>query len=232
MAFLLEDDAEAALEAALSFLGTVEDDSVLWGLGSGELSQPLALFDHHHNLHHHHHGHQAPPPSLAMPAAAPPSLMTYLPPPPAPAPKKAKSGGYNSNRARDERKEELIYLRKTVMDMETCLVQLKAAKARGLNSSSSANTPNSSLLSGPREGVVSVRTPAPTYGLPVSSSVWQDMAVRQGVERRKAEQENVRLHVLLEAQIKMAKSLEKMLQKQTNARVRMRIYIAHVSCLS
>lgn len=219
MAFLLEDEAEAALEAALSFLGTVEDESVLWGFDCGELSQPLALSDHHN--HHNHLGQLSyhAPPSLAMPAAAPSSLMTYLPPPPPSVPKKAKSGGYNSNRARDERKEELIYLRKTVQDMETCLVQLKAAKARGL-SSSACNTPASSLPSGLREGVVSVRAPVPSYGLPVSSSVWQDMAVRQGVERRKAEQENVRLHVLLEAQIKMAKSLEKMLQKQTNARVR------------
>ncbi|TYZ65075.1 hypothetical protein PybrP1_011596 [[Pythium] brassicae (nom. inval.)] len=40
-------------------------------------------------------------------------------------PSKKKPAGYNSNRARDERKEELIYLRKTVAEMETRLDKLK-----------------------------------------------------------------------------------------------------------
>jgi hypothetical protein len=51
-------------------------------------------------------------------------------------------------------------------------------------------------------------------------AVWGDMAKRQYQERQKAERENVRLKLILERQLKMAKSLEKILRNRHNNQVR------------
>lgn len=52
------------------------------------------------------------------------------------------------------------------------------------------------------------------------AAVWGDMAQRQALERQKAERENVRLKLVLEKQIKVAKSLERILRKRQNERVK------------
>ena len=49
--------------------------------------------------------------------------------------------------------------------------------------------------------------------------VWTEIAAHQYQERRRVELENIRLRLILEGQIKMAKSLEKMLTKRTSLRV-------------
>lgn len=143
---------------------------------------------------------------------------------------KKKPAGYNSNRARDERKEELIYLRKTVLEMEERLSKLKknTGDAGGASSSAPPFSPNSSSSStasssGSSEGETVAMTTAQAQArsaAQLSNSVWEDIATRQYKERRRAELENIRLKLILEGQIKMAKSLEKILKKRTSLRVR------------
>lgn len=158
-------------------------------------------------------------------------------------PAKKKPAGYNSNRARDERKEELIYLRKTVLEMEGRLNKLKqsvpavvaaanppqvlsAAADFSPNSSSSSTASCSSSKSTSMTTAIqtaAAATPAQARASAaaqqLSSSVWEDIATRQYKERRRAELENIRLKLILEGQIKMAKALEKILKKRTSLRV-------------
>eukprot|EP00644_Phytophthora_capsici_P011775 jgi/Phyca11/123283/e_gw1.50.177.1 len=78
----------------------------------------------------------------------------------------------NPNRARDERKHELAYLRNKVEQME---LELETMLPR----------------------------------------VWEKMCARQLERRVKAERENARLKMVLEGQIKIAKSMEQILKKRT-----------------
>ncbi|EEY64930.1 M96 mating-specific protein family [Phytophthora infestans T30-4] len=96
---------------------------------------------------------------------------------------------YNPNKARDERKLELVYLRQKVTDMEMELLKLQEIKEATNPDSHSTND------AVPR--------------------VWEKMCARQLQRRVKAERENARLKVVLEGQIKIAKSMEQILKKRT-----------------
>lgn len=123
------------------------------------------------------------------------------------ATRKKKKAGYNSNKARDERKEELLYLRKKVEQMQTYLTKLRASTA------ATARGGDALVARRPRVDGLSARAVAEI------GPVWEDVAARQYKERRRAEMENIRLKLVLESQIKMAKSLEKILNKRHNDRV-------------
>ncbi|KAL4165846.1 hypothetical protein KRP22_014553 [Phytophthora ramorum] len=147
--------------------------------------------------------------------------------------KKRKTASHNSNRARDERKEELIYLRKTVQTMEARLRTLQLSQRRALT------VPAPALARAAPQGEAQTFTEgafalAALQGHAVASEpasaedmkedaamgpVWTEIAARQYQERRRVELENIRLKLILEGQIKMAKSLEKMLTKRTSLRV-------------
>ncbi|TMW59799.1 hypothetical protein Poli38472_004868 [Pythium oligandrum] len=93
-------------------------------------------------------------------------------------------------RTRTNRREELIYLRSTVEEMETKLTELKEqAKEKD------ERTPDLS---------------------DVMKAVWEDLANRQYQQRQQAEAENTRLRMMLEDQIKIAKSLERLLRKRND----------------
>ncbi|KAI9909660.1 hypothetical protein PsorP6_015324 [Peronosclerospora sorghi] len=139
--------------------------------------------------------------------------------------KKRKTASHNSNRARDERKEELIYLRKTVQTMEAKLRTLQLSKLRALVAPGK-EAPQQEVQKF-TEGAIAL---AALQGHAVTSkrsakedaemgTVWTEIATRQYQERRRAEVENIRLKLILEGQIKMAKGLEKMLTKRTSLRV-------------
>uniref|UniRef100_H3GX72 Uncharacterized protein n=1 Tax=Phytophthora ramorum TaxID=164328 RepID=H3GX72_PHYRM len=148
--------------------------------------------------------------------------------------KKRKTASHNSNRARDERKEELIYLRKTVQTMEARLRTLQLSQRRALT------VPAPALARAAPQGEAQTFTEgafalAALQGHAVASEpasaedmkedaamgpVWTEIAARQYQERRRVELENIRLKLILEGQIKMAKSLEKMLTKRTSLRHR------------
>ncbi|CAI5725155.1 unnamed protein product [Hyaloperonospora brassicae] len=141
--------------------------------------------------------------------------------------KKRKAAPYNSNRARDERKEELIYLRKTVQTMEARLRTLQLSQRRALATYVPAKEASQDtarpLIKGVFQSGGRVMS-GPLLAEDTSDDaamgpVWTEIAAHQYQERRRVELENIRLRLILEGQIKMAKSLEKMLTKRTSLRV-------------
>ncbi|KAE9038425.1 hypothetical protein PR003_g6060 [Phytophthora rubi] len=155
--------------------------------------------------------------------------------------KKPKQPRKYSNRARDARREELVYLRQKVKDLQLQLNQLRSTHKPQTASApfSSVAAPASaaeqkhakakSRLAAMRAAKLSTGTPSATFSsvaAPMASTaspahlaaVWGDMAQRQAQERQKAERENVRLKLVLEKQIKVAKSLEHILRKRQNER--------------
>ncbi|RLN95914.1 hypothetical protein BBJ28_00010520 [Nothophytophthora sp. Chile5] len=154
--------------------------------------------------------------------------------------KKPKQPRKYSNRARDARREELVYLRQKVKDLQLHLDQLRdthkprtasapfssvaappcaatALKAKAAAKPSALR--NAKLASTPSATFSSVAAPMASTASPSHlAAVWGDMAQRQAQERQKAERENVRLKLVLERQIKMAKSLEHILKKRHNDR--------------
>lgn len=139
----------------------------------------------------------------------------------------------NSNKARDERKLELLYLRQKVQDMEQQLRTLQASRlpagrkrVRDAGARSAAGEEagggagpvapralvarGSSFLSSHEEAALALHADQP--------QVWKAMCLRQIQHRAKAERENVRLKRVLEGQIKIAKSMEKLLRKPTEVR--------------
>ncbi|GMF56978.1 unnamed protein product [Phytophthora fragariaefolia] len=145
-------------------------------------------------------------------------------PPQPPAPKytsadqkkpcvRKKPLSYNPNKARDERKLELLYLRRKVVDMEMELQRLQEIKGSLIGNSSRVE-----------EGVA-VPSASSTSALAATHDnhcnddgvprVWKQMCARQLERRVKAERENARLKMVLEGQIKIAKSMEQILKKRT-----------------
>ncbi|KAF1322471.1 hypothetical protein FI667_g11272, partial [Globisporangium splendens] len=144
-------------------------------------------------------------------------------------------------------KEELLYLRTKVVELEERLQQLK--RVNGETNSSKGSPVNSNCEDA--DGSASPTTTAPTTSndqSPVSSqkektqkddeteteedddtvpaispallaSVWENVADRQYKERLRAEQQNKKLKTMLEGQIKLATSLEKILKKRPNMEV-------------
>ncbi|KAE9002297.1 hypothetical protein PR003_g19255 [Phytophthora rubi] len=120
-----------------------------------------------------------------------------------------KAGIYSDpNRARNERKLEIAYLREKVGQLEMALQSLPGQ----LTSVVTANR-NGSEASGDGD-----RTPTSSKEVQVSS-IWEGFAARQRGRREKAERENVRLKIVLEGQIKVAKSLESLLLKRAQQQI-------------
>lgn len=110
----------------------------------------------------------------------------------------------NPNRARNERREELVYLRSKVTDLEAQLQELKQGKAAQGRSDPDA----SSIL------IARSCEFQQTY-----YPVWAEIASRQYAERQQAELKNIRLKMIMEGQIKVAKGLEKLLNSKSNKQV-------------
>ncbi|KAE8991229.1 hypothetical protein PF011_g18023 [Phytophthora fragariae] len=89
-------------------------------------------------------------------------------------------------------REELLYLRVKVQEMESSLAELKSKETRN-------RSPGSQLA---------------VSGKPNLASVWESLANRQYKDRERAEQENRKLKSTLEGQINLAKCLEKILEEQ------------------
>lgn len=103
----------------------------------------------------------------------------------------------NPNRARDNRKNELAYLRNKVKQMED---QLHSLRQQYIENKDPTNPAASS------KSIVNTLSTPP---------VWRDMAAAQQLRREKAERENARLKLVLESQIKLAKSMEAVMQRRT-----------------
>lgn len=209
MSFLpVEDESERALEAALSFLAECER-STSWLLGSerasfslddgdagdvgGDVSGDVTV-DFFSATDSPGASGDAEDAHLEL-ALASTELKT----------KGRRKARKHSNRARDERRQELVYLRKKVGEMEAQLAELKT------HSGGATGAKRRDRCSSPPQAA------APSTAL---AAVWGEMAKRQYQERQMAEKENVRLKLILERQLKMAKSLEKILRNRHNNQVR------------
>lgn len=126
---------------------------------------------------------------------------------------------YNPNKARDERKEELIHLRKRVSELETQLNVLKEKRPRITACQLHPNLGTGEEACGTHNDCGQVSQSGGSEQQLVIAGVWQDMANRQCEERIKSERENVRLKQVLENQIKIAKSLERLLKKKSSTKV-------------
>ncbi|KAG7399868.1 hypothetical protein PHYBOEH_007729 [Phytophthora boehmeriae] len=113
-----------------------------------------------------------------------------------------KAGVYgNPNRARNERKLEIAYLREKVGQLEAELGQLKDESDQAL----------AVTMTQKQEEGENARASDSEVEV---SSIWKGLAARQRCRREKAERENVRLKLIVESQIKVAKSLESLLVKR------------------
>lgn len=123
-----------------------------------------------------------------------------------------RANNLKPNHARDQRKDELVYLRNRVGEMEAQLQELKDHGSRG--AATALRLVDSAPVRTPRT-MLSRKRNAKCFAFG-----WEAIAARQFGERHRAELENVRLKKMLEAQIKVAKDLEKVLKRRSNAQVR------------
>ncbi|GMF17906.1 unnamed protein product [Phytophthora lilii] len=133
-------------------------------------------------------------------------------------PKKPVTRG-DPNRARNERKIELAYLREKVAQLE---LELRAIKLHPRAQTRAIRHDGEKQEREVKKRAAASATPGSTVSLydPVQvPTVWKEVACRQRRRREKAERENVRLKLILENQIKMAKGLESLLQKRAKQQV-------------
>ncbi|KAL4170158.1 hypothetical protein KRP22_011062 [Phytophthora ramorum] len=126
-------------------------------------------------------------------------------------PKKPVTRG-DPNRARNERKIELAFLREKVAQLELELTALQLhprAQTRAIRQ----ETQKQQRETKKQGDTMSVYDPVQV------PTVWKEVACRQRRRREKAERENVRLKLILDNQIKMARGLESLLQKRAKQQV-------------
>lgn len=116
------------------------------------------------------------------------------------------------NRARNERKIELAYLREkaTQLELELRTLQLRP---RSQTRRIPRKNPKQETAATTQASTMSV------YNRVQVPLVWQEVASRQRRRREKAERENVRLKLILKNQVRMAKGLETLLQKRAKQQV-------------
>lgn len=133
---------------------------------------------------------------------------------------------------RKRAKDELEYLRQHVNDLEEQLQQLrprsphleKQEQPPSQLQQLTYNDENNSV-----SAVLSLVSSNSSSSLSSGSSLWKRVASHQMDERRKAEAENARLRDLLEAQLRLARSLARTLRKRPNLTVRP-LYFSESRC--
>uniref|UniRef100_K3W8T9 M96 mating-specific protein family n=1 Tax=Globisporangium ultimum (strain ATCC 200006 / CBS 805.95 / DAOM BR144) TaxID=431595 RepID=K3W8T9_GLOUD len=127
---------------------------------------------------------------------------------------------WDPNKSRNERKQELIYLRKKVSELEAQLRDVNKKKKPRIASSRTSSSPYQIHPADRPSQALRFTIPIATVQTsnPAVASVWKEIAGRQSDERVKSERENIRLKLVLENQIKIAKSLQKFLNKSTATR--------------
>lgn len=110
---------------------------------------------------------------------------------------------YNPNRAREQQRKELLYLREKVEEMEQELKALQGTRHPKTSAQLEAHE------SGERGGRELSAAQSSGFQAP---DVWKEMASHQLEQRLTSERENRRLKAVLEGQIKIGKSLAKLLE--------------------
>ncbi|GLE11404.1 hypothetical protein PINS_up023791 [Pythium insidiosum] len=199
-----EDDAQQTLQAALDLLDDYADDGDLFSTSELDAfsTAPSA---------------QPRCPALSLPAAVEDATPTPTP---------TSASGSSIKRVRKRQKDELIYLRCRVRELEDRLARLQqSAASRGSNTTT---TTTRTALPSP-----SPTSPASTASTIANSedesrderpssqliSVWESVAARQYEQRQQAEVENVKLKEMLEEQIRVARSLERILRKRSHMEI-------------
>jgi len=116
----------------------------------------------------------------------------------------------NPNRARDERKYELIYLQRHVDELEA---RLRELQGRANLESSHSDEP---VHLG---GILDSSTSIYSAGCQ-NAQTWKETARRLCAAREKAEKENIRLRLLVDRQLKTAKRVEKVVLGTRGMRVK------------
>lgn len=106
--------------------------------------------------------------------------------------KKHKVRNYNPNRAREEQRRELLYLREKVLEMESKLLALKKAK-RAKDGREYSSAVQESMSN--------------------ACKLWEMTARHRFEQRLQSERENCHLKAMLKAQIEIAKGLEELLRR-------------------
>lgn len=110
-----------------------------------------------------------------------------------------RAPGYKPNRARDERRFELIHLRETMCSLEKKLEGLRTQERSRQQLTHEPGEDSQRLAS----------------SLECAFSMWQGVASRQREERQRAELENIRLKDFLKQQIQVATALQKLIHRRT-----------------
>lgn len=108
------------------------------------------------------------------------------------------------NQARNKRREELLLLRKQVVQLEAQLSKLQIKERVKNNTSTCVNCANNT-----RTALVT----HPSHNPVARRRVWREISKNQGDRRLDAERENIRLKTLLGRQVQIAKSLQKHLTR-------------------
>ncbi|KAJ0394569.1 hypothetical protein P43SY_004725 [Pythium insidiosum] len=106
------------------------------------------------------------------------------------------------NRSRDRRRAEITYLREKVKELES---RLSTMRRRAEQRETEAQTCDASPETAQCEASTTSLAP-----------VWEEIALRQNELRRRAEEDNMKLKDMLEEQIRVAKSLERLIRKRSN----------------
>lgn len=120
-----------------------------------------------------------------------------------------RTSDYNPNRARDERRQEMRFLKTKVEALAAELEQLKTTgrcrltEVQSIQAYTQRDTTDERIL--PRGHHRAGWT---------FRSVWKELATRQYAERHKAELENLRLKTMLQKQIRFAAKLERLLRNR------------------
>jgi hypothetical protein len=136
------------------------------------------------------------------------------------------------NRSRNERKQELIYFRNKVAELEARLrdmLRQKKPREPPILSSATDQVRSVEERNGQELGFSTPLTAALSFH-PTSESLWKEIASSQSNERARSERENIRLKLVLENQLRVANNLQKFLSKSTATRVRSRIFALVVFC--
>lgn len=181
-----DEDEDALLSSALSFLDDLAPLDLAPDLGID--AEDAVLFDVQ--------GHQL---SVADTLEVRPSGV--------PKPRKSRS---RPNRARDERKNELVYLRNLVREMQT---QLDNMQLRGGHGKAVLSRLVSTPVQAPTTFHPSMLSRGRLRKTKSYAFVWEAIAARQFSERHRAELENVRLKKSLENQVKIAHDLERLIKR-------------------
>jgi hypothetical protein len=136
-----------------------------------------------------------------------------------PAKKKAKPNKSTSQR----QKEELTFLRSKVEELEEHLKTLKSGSQSApddtsiqphIKSEASSSARVTEVLSDEEDGDVDVKPTDEDEEDPGEASLWERIAKRQQEEKSKAEVENMKLREMVEGQIKLVRSFERLLRKR------------------